>query len=62
MSILTIRLPESLHVKLKAHTEAEGISINHFLVEAAAEKLSPFLTTARVAPDRRQRQQEDDER
>ena len=44
MSTLTVRLPESLHAKIKALAQSEGISINQFLVVAAAEKMSALLT------------------
>ena len=44
MSTLTVRLPESLHAKIKELAKAEGISINQFLVVAAAEKMSALLT------------------
>ncbi|MEL6815766.1 MAG: toxin-antitoxin system HicB family antitoxin [Cyanobacteria bacterium J06598_3] len=44
MSTLTVRLPESLHAKIKELAQAEGISINQFLVVAAAEKMSALLT------------------
>jgi len=40
MSTMTVRLPESLHDQLKELAKAEGISINQFLVVAAAEKMS----------------------
>ena len=38
MSALTVRLPKSLHAKIEALAKAEGVSINQFLVTAAAEK------------------------
>lgn len=44
MSTMTIRLPESLHDQLKDLAKAEGISINQFLVVAAAEKMSALKT------------------
>ncbi|MEL6491368.1 MAG: toxin-antitoxin system HicB family antitoxin [Cyanobacteria bacterium J06621_3] len=44
MSTLTVRLPESLHAKIKELAKSEGISINQFLVVAAAEKMSALLT------------------
>ena len=44
MSTLTVRLPESLHAKIKELAKAEGMSINQFLVVAAAEKMSALLT------------------
>lgn len=44
MSTLTVRLPTSLHQKIKELAKAEGISINQFLATAAAEKMSALLT------------------
>ena len=44
MSNLTVRLPESLHEKLKELAKAEGVSINQFMVLAAAEKISALGT------------------
>lgn len=44
MSTMTVRLPSSLHEKIKQLAQAEGISINQFLVVAAAEKMSALLT------------------
>ena len=44
MSNLTVRLPDSLHGMLKELAKAEGISINQFMVLAAAEKMSALAT------------------
>ena len=54
MSTLTIRLPESLHAKIKELAKAEGISINQFLVVAAAEKMSALLTEDFLANEAKQ--------
>ncbi len=43
-STLTLRLPKSLHKIIKKQAKEDGISINQFLVTAAAEKLSALLT------------------
>ena len=43
-STLTLRLPKSLHNIIKQQAKADGVSINQFLVTAAAEKLSALLT------------------
>ena len=43
-STLTLRLPKSLHKTIKKQAKADGVSINQFLVTAAAEKLSALLT------------------
>ena len=44
MSTITVRLPKSLHAKIKELAQAEGISMNQFLVIAAAEKLAALMT------------------
>ena len=44
MSALTVRLPNSLHVKIKELAQAEGVSINQFIVTAAAEKMAALLS------------------
>lgn len=38
MGVLTIRLPESLHGRIRKLAEEEGVSMNHFITLAAAEK------------------------
>jgi predicted DNA-binding ribbon-helix-helix protein len=44
MSTLSLRLPNSLHRKLKELAASEGISINQLLATAAAEKISALTT------------------
>lgn len=44
MTTLTLRLPDSLHKEIKQLVQSEGISINHFLTLAAAEKISALRT------------------
>ncbi len=44
MSTLSLRLPDSLHDKIKKLASEDGISINQFVVSAVAEKTSAFLT------------------
>lgn len=44
MSNLTVRLPDSLHERLKELAKEEGVSINQFMVLAAAEKMSALAT------------------
>ncbi len=39
-----LKLPVSLYNKIKDLAKSEGISINQFLVAAAAEKMSALLT------------------
>ncbi len=44
MSTLSLRLPDSLHEKIREFAKAEGISINQFIASAAVEKVSAFAT------------------
>ena len=44
MSSLSLRLPESLHQKLKELAERDDISINQFIATAVAEKAAVLLT------------------
>ena len=44
MSTLSLRLPESLHRKIKELAVREGISINQLISTAVAEKMSALLT------------------
>jgi len=44
MSTISLRLPESLHRKVKELAKKEGISINQFITSAVSEKMSAFAT------------------
>ncbi|HET6528299.1 MAG TPA: YlcI/YnfO family protein [Balneolaceae bacterium] len=44
MSTLSIRLPDSLHRKLKELAEKEGVSMNQFITLAVSEKTAALLT------------------
>ncbi len=44
MSTLSVRLPESLHKKIKKIAKDDGVSINQFISSAAAEKVSAIMT------------------
>ena len=44
MSTLSLRLPESLHRRLRDMAEREGVSINQFIATAVAEKAAALLT------------------
>lgn len=44
MSTLSLRLPNSLHERIRRLAEAEGISINQFIATAVAEKMAALLT------------------
>ena len=44
MSMLSLRLPESLHRKVRDLAAKESISINQFISTAVAEKMAALLT------------------
>lgn len=44
MSTLSVRLPNSVHKKLKELAKKEGVSMNQFISLAVSEKLSVLLT------------------
>lgn len=44
MSTISLRLPKSLHQKVKELAKKEGISINQFITSAVSEKMSAFAT------------------
>jgi len=44
MSTLSIRLPESLHKRLKEMADKEGVSMNQLITLAVSEKVSSLLT------------------
>jgi len=44
MSNLSLRLPDSLHRKLREIAERDNVSINQFIATAVAEKAAAFLT------------------
>ena len=44
MSDLRLRLPDSLHRKLREIAERDDVSINQFIATAVAEKAAAYLT------------------
>lgn len=44
MSILSLRLPDSIHRHIKELARKEGVSINQFIVSAVSEKVSAIAT------------------
>ena len=46
MSVISLRIPESLHHKVREIAKKENISINQFITSALAEKISALLTEA----------------
>ncbi len=44
MTALTIRLPNSVHQKIKELAARDNISVNQFIASAAAEKMASVMT------------------
>jgi predicted DNA-binding ribbon-helix-helix protein len=44
LAALTIRLPNSVHQKIKELAERDEISVNQFIASAASEKMASVLT------------------
>ena len=44
MTALTVRLPNSVHAKIRELAARDDISVNQFIASAAAEKLASMLT------------------
>jgi len=44
MTALTVRLPNSVHAKIRELAARDAISVNQFIASAAAEKLASMLT------------------
>lgn len=49
MSTLSLRIPDSLHQRVRDLAKRENISINQFVSSAVAEKLSALLTQEYLA-------------
>lgn len=49
MSTLSLRIPDSLHERVRDIAKRENISINQFVSSAVAEKLSALLTQEYLA-------------
>lgn len=44
MTALTIRLPNSVHQKIKELAARDAVSVNQFIASAAAEKMASVMT------------------
>lgn len=44
MTTMSLRLPDSIHRQLKALAERDGVSMNHMVTIAVAEKTAALLT------------------
>lgn len=59
MAALTIRLPDSIHRKVKELAVRDGISVNQFIASATAEKLASWLTLEHLRAEAAQGRRED---
>ncbi|MBI1790197.1 MAG: toxin-antitoxin system HicB family antitoxin [Acidobacteria bacterium] len=48
MGVLSLRLPDSLHRKVRELAATESILINQFVATAVAEKMAALLTEERI--------------
>lgn len=62
MGALTIRLPHSVHERIKELARQDGISLNQFIASAAAEKLAALQTLEHLRREAAQGRREDFER
>ena len=62
MTALTIRLPNSLHAKIRELAARDDISVNQFIASAAGEKLASILTADYLREESAKGQREDFER
>jgi hypothetical protein len=46
MSAITVRLPKSIHGQAKLLAEADGASVNNFIVSAVSEKIAARRTVS----------------
>ncbi len=44
MSALTVRLPDSVHEKIRELAQRDHISVNQFIASATAEKMASMMT------------------
>ncbi len=59
MTALTIRLPESVHRKIKELAAGDGVSVNQFIASAAAEKMASVMTLNWLRAEAAQGRRED---
>ncbi len=62
MSALTVRLPNSLHAKVRELAARDDISVNQFIASAVGEKLASVLTVDYLRKEAAQGRREDFER
>jgi predicted transcriptional regulator len=59
MTALTIRLPDSVHLKIKELAVRDGVSVNQFIASAAAEKMASVMTLDYLRAEAAQGRRED---
>jgi len=59
MAALTIRLPDSVHRKIKELAASDGVSVNQFIASAAAEKMASVMTLDWLRAEASQGRRED---
>lgn len=62
MTALTVRLPNSVHAKIRELAVRDEISVNQFIASAAAEKLASMMTLDYLRQEAAQGRREDFER
>ncbi len=62
MTALTVRLPNSVHAKIRELAVRDEISVNQFIASAAAEKLASMMTLDYLRQEAAQGRREDLER
>ena len=62
MSALTVRLPNSVHAKIRELAARDDISVNQFIASAAAEKMASVLTLDYLRQEAAQGRRQDFER
>lgn len=59
MTALTIRLPDSVHQKIKELAARDHISVNQFIASAASEKMASVMTLDYLRAEAAQGRRED---
>ena len=59
MTALTIRLPDSVHARIKELAARDGVSVNQFIASAAVEKMASVMTLDYLRAEAAQGRRED---
>ncbi len=62
MSALTVRLPDSVHEKIRELAQRDPISVNQFIASATAEKMASMMTLAYLQSEAAKGQRKDFDR